>query len=193
MRITHLTSDNYSVSNWSGGTTTQIFLYPADGDYAARRFCVRISSATVEAESSTFTSLPGVWRYIAPLDGSFALTHTGHHSAVLPPLTVDSFSGGWETTCVGKARDLNLMLKDGWQGSMTRLSAPQLMLTPPEGEGFDALYFVTDGSCRIGAETYDIAAGDTLLLTWEDGDAPAQITLNCADTAVMQLRAFLPR
>lgn len=193
MRIAHLTSDDYSISNWSGGTTTQIFLHPADGDYTVRRFCVRISSATVEAESSTFTTLPGVWRYIAPLNSSFTLTHPGHHSAVLPPLTVDSFSGDWETACVGKARDLNLMLKDGWQGGMYRVSGDTLMLTPPKGDGFDALYFVTGGSCRVGAETYDMAAGDTLLLTWETGDAAVRVTLNASNPAVMRMRAFLPR
>ena len=62
MDIRHLTPADYRTSCWSGGTTTEIFIWPEDADYAARRFAVRISSATVELEESDFTALPGVTR-----------------------------------------------------------------------------------------------------------------------------------
>ena len=86
MRIRHLTAEDYKVSQWSGGTTTEIFIWPADASYAAREFSLRISSATVELEESDFTALPGVTRYIVPLQGGFTLTHPGKTPVVLSPL-----------------------------------------------------------------------------------------------------------
>ena len=61
--------DQYKVSTWSGGTTTEIFLAPRDGSYADRRFDFRISSATVDLEESDFTPLDGVKRFLTILEG----------------------------------------------------------------------------------------------------------------------------
>ena len=75
MIIRHLTAGDFRTSTWSGGTTTELYLYPENGSYAARDFLFRISSATVDLPESDFTALPGVERYITPLAGSFTLTH----------------------------------------------------------------------------------------------------------------------
>lgn len=77
MKITQLTAADFRTSTWSGGTTTELFLYPENGSYAARDFLFRISSATVDLEESDFTPLQGVERYITPLEGSFVLAHPG--------------------------------------------------------------------------------------------------------------------
>ena len=31
-------AEEFSTSNWSGGTTTQLYIYPEDGNYAERNF-----------------------------------------------------------------------------------------------------------------------------------------------------------
>lgn len=55
-----ITKEQQKTSTWSGGTTTQLAIYPEDADYGKRNFTWRLSSATVEAEESVFTSLPGI-------------------------------------------------------------------------------------------------------------------------------------
>lgn len=56
-------------TTWSGGTTTEFYLFPRDGSYKERRFDLRISSATVDLEASDFTLLPDYQRIITPLEG----------------------------------------------------------------------------------------------------------------------------
>ncbi len=66
---------DFQTSLWSGGSTTQLYIYPEDGDYKQGNFQCRISSATVEAERSDFTKLPGVKRYLSIFQGHLDLVH----------------------------------------------------------------------------------------------------------------------
>lgn len=177
MKITHLTANHFHTSQWSGGTTTELFLYPEGGSYAARDFLFRISSATVELRESDFTALPGVERYITPLAGSFTLTHPGLPPVELTPLTAPyRFSGGIATHCVGRATDFNLMLK-GCEGLMElhHRSAP---IRP----GFNGFYATEDGTFSLGQQRFEMQKGDLLTVFSEEpatlalGDSP---TLTC--------------
>jgi len=46
--IRKLTQSEYRTSSWSGGTTTQIAIFPPEAEYADRDFLWRVSSAAVE-------------------------------------------------------------------------------------------------------------------------------------------------
>jgi uncharacterized protein len=46
--------DDCKLSKWSGGETREYVIYPGVSNVADRNFDIRISSATVELESSTF-------------------------------------------------------------------------------------------------------------------------------------------
>ena len=166
MNIRHLTARDFRTSAWSGGTTTELFLHPQDGSYAARNFQLRISSATVELEESDFTELPGVERYITPLEGSFTLTHPGTAPVVLAPLAVPyRFSGEVSTHCVGKATDFNLMLK-GCRGHMQlhRDIAPVL-------PGFNGFYATGDGIFSVNGQQFSMKKGDLLVIHAQVTDA----------------------
>jgi hypothetical protein len=80
MKLIHLKPDNYIVSTWSGGTTTQIGIAPQGAVYADRNFMWRISSATVDLEVSDFTPLPDYDRLIATLEGEIDVTGAGDAS-----------------------------------------------------------------------------------------------------------------
>lgn len=101
-------------TTWSGGTTTEFYLFPRDGSYKERRFDLRISSATVDLEASDFTLLPDYQRIITPLEGGFTLTYkeTGE-KVTLAPLEEDFFDGAYHTHSIGKAIDFNVMYKKG--------------------------------------------------------------------------------
>lgn len=115
-----LPAESFKTSEWSGGTTTELFLWPEDGSYAERRFGVRISSALVELPESDFTPLPGVKRFLAPLSRGFLLDINGEKKE-LPVGEVLEFSGDDKVHCTGSGRDLNLMLKGAW-GDMRPVS-----------------------------------------------------------------------
>ena len=158
MRILHLTQKDYKTSAWSGGTTTELFIWPMGADYAKRKFAFRISSAVVELEESDFTPLMGVERWITPLAGGFTLTHPGKTPVIMGPLAEPyRFSGEEQTHCVGRATDFNLMLKGvAGQMSLHRTSAP---VKP----GFNCYYAPEAAVLRLDRE-YALAAGDLLVV-----------------------------
>jgi len=121
--------ENYKVSNWSGGSTSEIFLEPKNGSYSERVFDFRISSATVELEESDFTPLAGVKRYLTTLEGDLDLTFQEEESrkVLLKPYEVVCFMGDVPTHSVGKAKDFNLMLK-GCEGKMHTFSGKEVAL-----------------------------------------------------------------
>lgn len=158
MRILHLTKKDYKTSAWSGGTTTELFIWPAGADYSKRAFSLRISSATVDLPESDFTPLSGVERWITPISGGFTLTHPGKSPVIMPPLAAPyRFSGEEATHCVGMATDFNLMLK-GVSGEMSVLteSAPVL-------PGFNCFYALDDSIFHLEGP-HRMAAGDLLVV-----------------------------
>ena len=75
MKITHYREKDFKTSNWSGGITTELFIYPREADYKKRDFLFRLSSATVDLDRSDFTPLPGFFRFISPLNGDLKISH----------------------------------------------------------------------------------------------------------------------
>lgn len=104
-------AETYTTTNWSGGKTSELFIYPADANFKEGDFSLRISIATVEVESSEFTSLPNVHRTLMVLEGTLKLEHQGQHSCELQPFEQDQFSGDWTTKSLGKVIDFNVMTK----------------------------------------------------------------------------------
>ena len=162
MHILHLTEKDYKVGLWSGGSTTELFIWPEGADYGKRKFSFRVSSAKVDLEESDFTPLPGVTRYITPLSGGFTLTHPGCDPVVMGPVDEPyRFSGEISTHCVGKATDFNLMLK-GVEGEMF-LCAGLWRLCP----GFNCLYAVEDTHVALEVG-YGLKKGELLVVFAEE-------------------------
>ena len=108
-------------SKWSGGTTEQIFIYPHDAVYKEMDFLFRISRASVDISPSEFTRLPGIQRFIMPLDNELVLTHDNITDIRLRPFEAYEFSGDMDTTSKSPAKDFNLMLAKGIAGDMRAL------------------------------------------------------------------------
>ena len=113
MALFHMTPDNYIVSQWSGGTTTQVAIAPEGAVYADRDFLWRISSASVDLDESDFTALPDYHRWISTLKGGMTLSHEGGEKIVLAPYECHQFDGGVDTHSWGRCTDFNLMLRKG--------------------------------------------------------------------------------
>lgn len=115
-------NNEYETNLWTGGTTTQLLIYPKGSEYRDRNFIWRISSAKVDAIESVFTFLPGISRILMIIDGEVTLEHEGKHKVVLKPFEQDSFMGDWTTKSFGKGTDFNLMLAEGCNGKLETVS-----------------------------------------------------------------------
>lgn len=122
--------DDLAAVEWSGGTTTQLAIFPPQASYADRDFMWRVSTASVDAERSDFTPLPGVSRILMVLEGALQLTHNGSREVALHRFGQDSFPGDWKTESAGRVRDFNLMMKEGCRAG----SIEALELFPGEDE-----------------------------------------------------------
>lgn len=159
-----ITKDQISTTNWSGGTTSQLYIYPEKASYGDGDFLFRISSARVEVDKSTFTALPGVNRELMILDGTLELEHQGKYKKTLKTFGQDHFPGEWHTTSRGKVTDFNLMTKAPTTGSLTHFSCKRDLPVPinsVEGTSFVALYLFS-GSMVIMANNalQELRAGE---------------------------------
>lgn len=118
MQYRIITPEEYETGVWSGGTTTQLAIYPPGASYADRNFIFRLSSATVDTEQSEFTHLPDYDRWLMIFEGSARLVHDSEKEVTLNPYECDAFDGGISTVSFGRVTDYNLMLRKGGTGSM---------------------------------------------------------------------------
>lgn len=115
-RVSILTSSKFRPTNWSGGSTTELFISPLTAVYKKLDFNFRLSTATVEVETSVFTPLEAVSRTLMVLEGKMKLVHEGHHTSELTKNQVDRFEGSWKTTSFGTCTDFNLMTRGHTKG-----------------------------------------------------------------------------
>ena len=161
-----------AVSNWSGGSTTQLFLYPPGTSYGARDFEIRISSATVDQTPSTFTSLPGYHRVLMPLNAPLKLVFESHGEKELQPFETVEFEGEWNTVSHGICTDIGIMLAASWQGSLKATGSGKYQCAP----GFTAVYALADGiKANAIKEEHTLKQGDFLLL---EAETAAELELN---------------
>ena len=106
-------------SQWAGGETTELFIYPKSSSLKELDFVFRLSTASVNVEKSIFTSLKDVNRKLMLLEGELKLEHKDHHSKQIPVFDVDKFQGDWLTTSFGKATNLNLMTTKDYQSKLS--------------------------------------------------------------------------
>lgn len=110
--------ENQNTSNWSGGTTTELYIYPEGTIYTERNFEYRISSAIVAVDKSKFTNLEAYSRKIMTLEGCMNLHHENHYDIELNKFDTDSFHGSWNTESEGKVIDFNLMTSKNYDGNI---------------------------------------------------------------------------
>lgn len=121
MRFTHILSSQHSTQNWTGGTTTQLFIYPSDSLYSERNFDFRISTATVETKRSEFTVLPEIDRKLMVLSGKIALRLGEKPILSLSPFDQVSFFGDEQAVSVGTCTDFNVMTRGEYRSELTSL------------------------------------------------------------------------
>jgi environmental stress-induced protein Ves len=145
---------------WANGTSTELFIFPENGDFLTRNFLFRISTATVEAATSTFTFFEGIERTLMILEGNLSLEHVGRYTKELNTFDQDHFNGEWDTKSKGKVKDFNLMCKKGASGSVQHFPFSTNESKQLELKGVMSFLYVQSGIYNCRGETLN--PGDTL-------------------------------
>lgn len=150
---------------WSGGKTTELFIYPDGSSYAERNFQFRISTATIETATSEFTRLNGFKRHLMILDGTLKIHHKNHYQKTLNQFDVDEFMGDWETTAEGKVTDFNLMHDANFKGKIEILHLEkQLQHTLKLENDFTAFYVLNES---VNIENQDFQKGNFVITNYK--------------------------
>lgn len=194
-------SSEYIKSIWSGGTTTQLLIWPEDAIYSERNFKWRVSSAKVEDEESVFTHLPGFSRILMAVEGNLMLSHEGRYDVTLKPYDQDSFMGDWMTKSFGKATDFNLMMSEGCSGELNVLSLEgrsllDFALVPGNKISRNTAYvfYAVNGDMKvkINNEEYDIQRGSLISVMLTEEKQPLEIKLsNKCDREIKIIEAVI--
>lgn len=196
--ISVIKKKDYKVSEWSGGTTTELYIYPKESKYSELDFKWRLSSAKVDIEESEFTHLSGIDRKIMVIDGKLVLDHRGKYITELNEFDIDSFSGDWVTKSYGKATDFNLMTSKGCTGDLEYIlvnESKEIKFTNREQvykNIADVLYCVS-GNISIGLDSkIDIYEGDLFLIIRDIEDEIKKINLfNNSNTQAKVIRSTI--
>ena len=154
-------------TNWSGGTTTELFIYPPESNYRNLDFKFRLSRATIEVKTSDFTPLINVKRTLMLLDGELELIHKNHHCKYLKPYQFDTFMGDWQTKCIIKsdppqATDFNLMMLDDTQGTLSVIKAKKSQYHHYSIINDFTVFYVAEGEMKL--ENSNLSKGELLII-----------------------------
>ena len=159
-------------SRWSGGSMTELFIYPPEASFEARDFLFSLVSATIDLEESVFSDLSGYTRLIMSLDNRLELRHDDDSQAVfLDKFEPHLFDGGSKTISHGRLRDFNFVLKTGLcQGDIQVISltsggaAHARKRTDLNVDVFEFAYAPYAPFVFSGPERLEVQAGDLLML-----------------------------
>ncbi len=186
MQYQYIPLTQQTANRWSGGTTTQLYIYPQESNYHQHNFLFRISSATVEQQESLFTSLQGFSRHLMVLKGEMEIIHRGHHQKKMSPFDTDFFMGDWETSSKGCVTDFNLMLAKGWTGKIEsiQLNEQQYLNISANEWDFVALY-AWSGIATADNNQIRMGQGDFILFDLHKSPTPYIITANENNTILV--------
>jgi len=170
MIIEHIKASELNTNKWTGGTTTQLAIYPKNAEYRKLNFQFRISTATVETQESVFTKLPGISRKLMILAGEIKIDHKNQYSKTLKKFEQDEFSGNWDTKSYGKATDFNLMTKENTKGDIEAiiLNKNKEFQHTIVADYYSIYVYTGKINISIRNKIYELYDGDILLLMPED-------------------------
>jgi environmental stress-induced protein Ves len=179
MKFEIIRAFNTKSSTWSGGTTSEIYIFPNGSEFQKRDFLFRLSAATVEVEESIFTPLPEINRTLMVLEGNIHLFHENHHAKKLSEFEQDSFKGDWNTKSKGKVTDFNLMCKGKTSGELKHIQLKESQPSKIDLSSEKELFFVVNGSLIF--ENQILEKGDLLAFENENHLQEIKFSSNFCD------------
>jgi environmental stress-induced protein Ves len=120
-----------STIEWSGGTSSEWFIFPKITSYQNRDFSLRISSATVNLSPISFTPFPAYQRLICITKGEGEIAINGK-AVKLSKTDLIAFSGADEVISEGIFEDFNILFHPSFDVKIKMvvysIEAPNIML-----------------------------------------------------------------
>lgn len=157
--VIHPLNPSKTVS-WASGTSTELFIFPADGNFQTRDFDYRISTATVEAEETNFSDFSGLTRILLVLNGKLTLIHENRYTKELETFDQDRFDGAWKTRSKGKVQDFNVMFKENYDAEVNHFSLAENDKREINLDSKLHFYFVFNGKFHLNGQL--VNAGDLI-------------------------------
>ena len=160
---------DYITTRWSGGTTSQIMIWPENAVFSQRRFQWRISKATVENGESKFTRMDGFHRELYMMTGKTVL-HFPEEEKYMEPGEIIHFNGESEIWSVGCGTDLNLIMKNGVDGCMEEkeFNVGNIVEIEKKRKWKHCLIYMVSG--KVSGKNLEITAGNSILITPDNRD-----------------------
>ena len=166
MKLNITKKEQLQTNAWSGGTTTQLAIFPKKAVYKNLDFIFRISTATIDVEESTFTNLTNVTRVIMVLHGELTIRHKNQYTKKLKKFDTDNFSGNWETTSISKVTDFNVMTRDSAKAAVQGFSLDVNLQKEILLSSDIIVIYVSVG--EISIDKMKLSQGDILLIEKEN-------------------------
>ncbi len=177
--ILHPISSSKTIS-WASGTSTELFVFPPDGNFQTRAFDFRISTATVEAEETNFSDFSGLTRILLVLNGNLTLIHEGRYTKELKTFDQDRFDGSWKTKSKGKVQDFNVMFTEKYEAKVSHslyFQDDQIELDLITKHNF---FFIYNGKFEINGQL--ACAGDLVEI---QTSKPEKVSICCLESGNM--------
>ena len=192
MKSKIISPDEFIENQWSGGTTTQLVIFPEGSNLADRDFDFRISSATFTSTSSNFSEFNSYQRYLLPLIGKLSVNHENLYSRKLDTYELEYFLGSWKTSSTNTldCKDFNLIVKKGIQCNLSVLSEGMSYIPKKNGKLF--LYSLEDFQICIATDNMQIMnVPANSLLEIQEEDILNKITLKFSTNPVIICEVIL--
>ena len=142
--------------SWASGTSTELFVFPANGNFQTRDFDFRISTATVEAEETNFSDFSGLTRILMVLKGNLTLIHEDRYTKELATFVQDRFDGAWKTRSKGKVQDFNVMFTENYEAEVNHFSLSENDKREINLDSKLHFYFVFSGKFELNGKTVNV-------------------------------------
>lgn len=176
MKIMYLNKEGFKTTDWSGGRTTEFFIYPERSSYEERNFSLRISSAEVNDDYSVFTHLEGIKRWLMVLEGSIKLRHNDEETEyILNAYDSYCFPGSWKTESFGRCKDFNLMVKGSAESYLGTVKTDSNKRVITIQDNSIIVLYSYEGSATACYEGTEYITDRDRLILFETGDSAESI------------------
>lgn len=158
-----ISKEEFKTTAWSGGETSQLYIYPETSDFAKKDFLFRLSSASFTSNQSDFSDFTGYDRYILALRGNLYLDHERSYVRDLSPYEIEYFSGHWKTRSKNSLDciDYNYIVRSGRKSKMQIFEVGETYR--PSEKSIISLYSIKGIRLDLEGDLVEIPAGGLLI------------------------------
>ena len=159
--------EQFKTYTWSGGKSTEMYVYPKGKNFKDKDFSFRVSTSTFSDLKSEFTDYTGFHRFILPIKGELTINNKEFPNHKLETWMNCDFDGGLETTAEASVgcKDFNFIVSNKDRGDLMVIEH-DISLDKDSKDAYFICFATHDYHLRTIYEDLDLKA-NTLFITNE--------------------------